>query len=259
MMLLIVTLQHTAIHCNTLPSQTARLGFELTADIKAFQNASAASGLYVGFTVGTLPPGLHLSTVRGKGIHKEADPAIMSLRWTPCAHDLGTHVLCMDAVNNRGLAATQRCLVIDVVPDEAPVLVVTQVDTGLVIADNSATSDLRMGLEYTFLIAAHDANPLDTLMLNSVSSLPPGATLSPLVHTTGIFLFLSGRFGGQLCLVSVHIYTRVCPLLAHYTCIHTNTHTHTCRARRDTSKSKAGVCSQAQPWRVSYPILPYLL
>jgi hypothetical protein len=29
------------------PRQTARLGFELTADIKAFQNASRASGLYV--------------------------------------------------------------------------------------------------------------------------------------------------------------------------------------------------------------------
>ena len=80
------------------PRQTARLGFELTADIKAFQNASRASGLYVGFTVGTLPNGLHLSTVRGKGINRHTDPAIMTLRWTPCAEDLGSHVVCVDAV-----------------------------------------------------------------------------------------------------------------------------------------------------------------
>ena len=107
--------------------QTARVGFELKADIKAYQNASVASGLYVGFTVGSLPRGLHLSTVRGKGNNID-NQATMSLRWTPCAGDLGTHVLCVDAVNNHGLAATQKCLVIDVVADDAPMLMIEEVD-----------------------------------------------------------------------------------------------------------------------------------
>jgi len=179
------------------PRQTARLGFELKAEIKAFQNASAASGTYVGFTVGTLPKGLHLSTVRGKGINKDSDPAIMSLRWTPCADDLGTHVLCIDAVNNHGLAATQKCLVIEVVADDAPTLTITEVfGSGLVLSNASTTSDLMMGLEYTFKIASHDANGLDTLMLTAVPAsmdddcegdkcIPDGASFGEVVHVHG--------------------------------------------------------------------------
>jgi hypothetical protein len=175
--------------------QTARLGFELKADIAAFQNASASSGLYVGFTVGALPEGLHLSTVRGKGISRAKDPAVMSLRWTACQHDLGSHVICMDAVNNHGLAATQECLVIDVEEDEAPTLHITPLG-GTAIANGSTTSDLMMGLEYTFHIVAHDSNGLDSLTITPVPAshdddcsgeecLPPTATLSETQHSVG--------------------------------------------------------------------------
>jgi hypothetical protein len=181
--------------------QTARIGFELTADIKAFQN-SAASGLYVGFTVGRLPSGLHLSTVRGKGINRQSDPAIMTLRWTPCQKDLGSHVLCIDAVNNLGRAATQKCLVIDVVKDDVPTLTITELHTSTVIDDKKTTSDLMMGVEYSFNISAHDANKLDTLEVMAVDvseegvivnddcqqdeCIPPSAVLSSTVHVQGI-------------------------------------------------------------------------
>jgi hypothetical protein len=174
--------------------QTGRIGFDITADIAAFQNASAASGLYVGFTVGALPPGLHLSTVRGKGINRLTDPAIMSLRWSPCTSDIGRHVVCMDAVNSEGRAATQKCLDIQVTEDEPPTLQITEVDSNKVLANNSKTSDLMMGLRYTFNITAEDANGLDTLLITPVPAspenkcsgdecLPPTAALAETVYT----------------------------------------------------------------------------
>ena len=152
------------------PKQTARVGFKLEADIKAAMN-NASSDVYVGFTVGTLPNGLHLSTVRGKGNNYQ-DEAIMSLRWTPCFEDLGSHVLCVDAVNNHGMAATQRCLVIDVVADAAPTLMIEEVDTGKVLANASSTSDLMMGLMYEFKITAMDVNGLDSLTVVPVPAAP---------------------------------------------------------------------------------------
>jgi len=146
-----------------------------------------------GFTVGSLPNGLHLSTVRGKGINRLDDPAIMTLRWTPCASDLGSHVVCVDAVNNHGLAATQKCLVIDVVEDEAPTMNISQMDTGAMLTNGSSTEKkLMMGLRYTFKISAHDVNGLDTLQIMPTSAspddscsgnecLPPTAVLSDMV------------------------------------------------------------------------------
>ena len=96
-------------------------------------------------------------------------------------------------MNNHGLAATQRCLVIDVVEDEPPSLTITQVNTGDELVNGSSTADpLMMGLRYTFNITAHDFNGLDSLEITPVPSsvddacsgddcIPPTAVLSDVV------------------------------------------------------------------------------
>jgi len=192
-------------HFVDFPSRlTAHVGFKLQTDIKAFQNPSGGGDVYVGFTVGTLPDGLHLSTVRGKG-DSDSDPAIMTLRWTPCQKDLGVHVLCMDAVNNDGKAATQRCLIIDVLEDVKPSLEIIELHTNKKLGDSiQETSDMRMGYEYRFNITATDPNSLDMLTIVAGNTtedqdcemgkcIPPGAHLTPTVTA-----ITSGGTNGQL-------------------------------------------------------------
>jgi hypothetical protein len=79
--------------------------------------------------------------------------------------------------------------------DEAPTLHITPLG-GTAIANGSTTSDLMMGLEYTFHIVAHDSNGLDSLTITPVPAshdddcsgeecLPPTATLSETQHSVG--------------------------------------------------------------------------
>ena len=179
---------------------TAYPGFEMTYSIGGYMSGqeAASSNVYVGFTVGPLPDGAYLSTVTGKG-SSAAAPARMTLRWNPRPDQLGTKVLCYDVVNSVGVAATQQCLVVKVVPDVAPV--VSFIANGQALASESRPphqclqspcffTSVYIGQSVTIDVVGSDANQWDRLSLQPVPSdwnpcnrstcvLPPTATLGP--------------------------------------------------------------------------------
>jgi hypothetical protein len=161
-------------------TQHARPGFDFTLDIAGFIRNTVDTTMFVGFTVGPLPEGMHLSTVRGKGT-SPMDPAVMTLRWMPCMHQLGRSVVCFDVVNNRGVASTQRCLLIEVVTDTAPT--VTMSFGGKILARDEVAT-LYIGASYVFTATAMDNNYVDQIMLmpsdiNGKECTPPACMPAP--------------------------------------------------------------------------------
>lgn len=167
----------------------ARPGFEFSTDISGFMKGPVSDpSLYVGFTVGPLPAAAHLSTVRGKG-SGPSDPAVMTLQWTPCTDHIGKAVICFDVVNSLGVAATQKCLVINVVADAAPSVQVSL--GGVPISPIAAAMPLYIGVSYIFTVTATDSNYLDSVKIMptddmgracvppSCHPLPPGAAMQP--------------------------------------------------------------------------------
>lgn len=166
----------------------ARPGFEFKTDISGYMRGPVTDpSLYVGFTVGPLPEGAHLSTVRGKGTSPQ-DPAIMQMKWIPCTDQIGKAVVCFDIVNSLGVAATQKCLVINVVEDAAPALGISL--GGVHLGPEGSQTPLYIGVSYVFTITATDSNYLDMVSMmpsddmgkecaNHAGCLPPGAALSP--------------------------------------------------------------------------------
>jgi len=142
---------------------TAWPGFDFMVDIMGFQGTGTET--YVGFTVGALPAGAHLSTVRGEGT-SNARPAAMTLKWNPCQSQQGSGVVCMDVVNSRGEASIQKCLKTHVVPEAKPMMEIHY--NGAVVANNSMTEMLYIGKHYTFDLVATDMNPQDMLEIMAV-------------------------------------------------------------------------------------------
>jgi len=164
----------------------ARPGFPFTMEIEGFQAQGMTS--YVGYTVGRMPDGMTLSTVRGRGTGP-GQLASMTMTWTPCADQLGMVVVCVDIVNFEGVAATQRCLSLHVMPDEPPAIMVMA--NGMEIANNGETDMWYIGRHYTLSVVARDNNPLDTLTITPVCQdgsttsctlLPPTSMLSDAEH-----------------------------------------------------------------------------
>uniref|UniRef100_A0A6U2IRD1 LysM domain-containing protein n=2 Tax=Hemiselmis andersenii TaxID=464988 RepID=A0A6U2IRD1_HEMAN len=142
----------------------ARPGFPFSADIGGFMGQNTDPSNYVGFTVGPLPEGAHLSTVRGKGT-SPSDVARMTLHWTPCVSQIGKSVVCFDVVNNLGMASTQRCLAINVVADAAPAVSVSL--GGVALGPMGPASPLLIGVSYVFQVTATDSNAGDSLMIKA--------------------------------------------------------------------------------------------
>jgi len=140
----------------------ARPGFEFSADIGGFMGQNTDPANYVGFTVGPLPEGAHLSTVRGKGT-SPSDVAVMTLRWTPCTHQIGKSVVCFDVVNSLGMASTQKCLAINVVADAAPAVSVSL--GGVTLGGMGSANPLLIGVSYVFQVTGTDFNSKDMLMI----------------------------------------------------------------------------------------------
>eukprot|EP00285_Hemiselmis_virescens_P006541 CAMPEP_0173378822 /NCGR_PEP_ID=MMETSP1356-20130122/1938_1 /TAXON_ID=77927 ORGANISM="Hemiselmis virescens, Strain PCC157" /NCGR_SAMPLE_ID=MMETSP1356 /ASSEMBLY_ACC=CAM_ASM_000847 /LENGTH=614 /DNA_ID=CAMNT_0014332021 /DNA_START=181 /DNA_END=2026 /DNA_ORIENTATION=- len=140
----------------------ARPGFEFTADIGGFMGQNTNPANYVGFTVGPLPAGAHLSTVRGKGT-SPSDVAMMTLKWVPCVEQMNKSVVCFDVVNSLGMASTQRCLAINVVADAAPAVSVSL--GGTVLGPRGPMSPLLIGATYVFQVTATDFNRMDSLTI----------------------------------------------------------------------------------------------
>mmetsp|Transcript_32314 Transcript_32314/g.77148 ORF Transcript_32314/g.77148 Transcript_32314/m.77148 type:complete len:637 (-) Transcript_32314:89-1999(-) len=151
----------------------AYVGFEFEANLRGYQAVGVTD--YVGYTVGVLPPGVQMSTVRGRGT-SVSDAAEMTLRWTPCLSDLGLYVVCIDIVNSEGLAATQRCLRLSVELDQRPSLSISL--DGMEIAENGPPPQpLYIGRRYHFMVSAIDSNAKDHLTIAVNGSLPPDAVL----------------------------------------------------------------------------------
>lgn len=68
----------------------------------------------VGFTWGVLPDGAVLSTVKG------VNNVEQTFSWTPCNTQQGQHIVCYEAVDQKGTASVQQCTVINVHTDPAP-------------------------------------------------------------------------------------------------------------------------------------------
>jgi len=110
-----------AIGYVTFPAQRVEyVGFKVEFDVKA---TDANTEDDVGFTWGPLPVGAHLSTVQqqapetaGSGIN----PVVQTFTWVPCNDQQGFHIVCFEAVDQHGVASTQRCVHIQVMSDPAP-------------------------------------------------------------------------------------------------------------------------------------------
>ena len=140
----------------------------------------------VGFSIGPAPDSARFTTV------KDTNPSQMMMSWTPCAHEIGATIVCMDAVDyhvqrssvdpsldtvDNPASSNMRCLQFQVVEDPAPKFA----------ADIPTKLDLTMGRESTIDLRAWDDNCLDavTIGLNSSEVLPPGASLDDQVLATG--------------------------------------------------------------------------
>lgn len=139
-------------------NHTLNSGFHFGIEVSA---SSAASSTNVGFTVGTLPSGLTLSTVAG------LNPVTMNMEWMPCEDQLGFNMVCVSAVDASGQSSVPACVLLHV-----------QRDTPPVFSPTPSELIVTMGDELVFSISASDTNCQDQLLLTLDGSVPEGATLS---------------------------------------------------------------------------------
>eukprot|EP00291_Cryptomonas_curvata_P025390 CAMPEP_0172165236 /NCGR_PEP_ID=MMETSP1050-20130122/8301_1 /TAXON_ID=233186 /ORGANISM="Cryptomonas curvata, Strain CCAP979/52" /LENGTH=415 /DNA_ID=CAMNT_0012835687 /DNA_START=166 /DNA_END=1409 /DNA_ORIENTATION=+ len=159
-------------------------GFEKALDIRGYLTSQPAAGgaaISVGFTVGPLPVGARLSTVRGKGTSADA-PAVITLRWNPTSAQMGVDIGCFDVVNSLGVACTQKCISLEVKPDVGPSLAFALDGQALALQARPPTecpvspcyyAKLFIGGQHVLDISATDPNALDSVTIDPVP--PPPA------------------------------------------------------------------------------------
>jgi len=149
-------------------THAARPGFKFTTPSGLHgttRDQQYTPAMRLGFTVGVLPRGFKVSTVRSV----DSTTSAIDLSWTPCMAQLGMHAACFDVVDGElGIAATQQCLKFDVKPDEPPTISMVQEWNSQVLQHESMTQVLYIGKRYTFHVKAMDTNPEDELMIEPV-------------------------------------------------------------------------------------------
>lgn len=141
-------------------------GFPLRVQFAGYQQTGMPS--YIGYTVARLPRGAVVSTVDGSGL-TESDPANMTLTYNACPEELGSVPVCLDVTDSEGVAATQHCLEIHVVPDPPPSLSLSlsHGDDCVWNCGGAGSSmegaELYIGRSYTLHLAAVDPNAQDSV------------------------------------------------------------------------------------------------
>jgi len=150
---------------DSFPQQRVEyVGFEVTFDVKA---TDADTTDDVGFTWGPLPVGARLSTVQqqapetaGSGIN----PVVQTFSWTPCNSQQGDHIVCFEAVDQVGVASTQRCVQIKVMSDPEPFWLESGPD--------SASYTGTVGAELRINAHCDDTNCKDSVKIESDGANP---------------------------------------------------------------------------------------
>jgi len=143
----------------------------------ALQQTADYRDTKVGFSLGPAPDSARFTSI------KDTNPSEMMMSWTPCAHELGNTILCMDAVDyhikrdedpsknvvDNAASSNMRCLDFEVVKDPAP-----KFEAGI-----PETLHLYMGREGILVLRAWDDNCLDSVTIDVAtgSQLPAGAVL----------------------------------------------------------------------------------
>jgi len=174
--------------CSLVASTGAEVRFTLRGEDHQPRGAHAAGGPWdardtaVGYGAGAMPPTARLSTANG------TNPSQTEFAWTPCPADVGSHIVCFEAVDrhvNRttGLTAPSaasgmKCVQIEVRADPPPRFEVGEGRT-------PAAANLTIGMESAVPLHVVDDNCLDRVAVAAApapgggTQLPPGARLVP--------------------------------------------------------------------------------
>jgi len=142
-------------------------GFEMRLEARG-HDISEGHVSQVGFVVGPKPAGMKIELLRADEYGR------MSVAWTPCHGDVGSHVVCLSAEDAqpgvKSAASEQMCVMMQVLADPAPYF-----DVG---PGKTTTGSVHavIGRESVVSLYAVDDNCLDEIEI-SIEELPPGGVL----------------------------------------------------------------------------------
>jgi hypothetical protein len=149
---------------------TAYTGSELRLSFDGVDLQDNGNMTQVGFSLGPTPRGMRLSARRADRFGR------LDAAWMPCASQVGSHVVCVAAVDDHGAtvraaASNMLCVNIRVQEDPAPEFVFGEGQT------QRDKVTLTMGRETTARLVAQDHNCLDEVHIDAHGALPAGARL----------------------------------------------------------------------------------